>query len=149
MVLVQPVLHRLLKSNETVRNVPKHEFWVQWSGSGAFVTKNSDPTSFSELVRYWWQFGQFCFEFRVVVKLSETPQNLSFGSNGVYRVRSLWKIPTQLRLANLGVNGARSTSSASTFEKVTKRFEMPENMSFGSNGVDRVRSLWKFQRNFV
>jgi hypothetical protein len=31
---------------------------------------------------------------------------MSFGSNGVDRVRSLWKIPTQLRLGNLDVNGA-------------------------------------------
>jgi hypothetical protein len=32
-------------SNETVRNTPKHELWIQWSGSGAFVAKNSDTTS--------------------------------------------------------------------------------------------------------
>jgi hypothetical protein len=51
MVLVRPVLHRLSCSNETVRNAPKHELWVQWSGSGAFVAKNSDATLFSELVR--------------------------------------------------------------------------------------------------
>jgi hypothetical protein len=30
---------------------PTHEFWVQSSGSGAFVAKNFDATSFSELVR--------------------------------------------------------------------------------------------------
>jgi hypothetical protein len=51
MAPVRPVLHRLSGSNETVRNAPKHEFWVQWSGSGAFVAKNSGSTSFSELVR--------------------------------------------------------------------------------------------------
>jgi hypothetical protein len=51
MALIQPVLHRLSCSNEMVRDVPKHEFWVQWSGSGAFVPKNLDATSFSELVR--------------------------------------------------------------------------------------------------
>jgi hypothetical protein len=44
---VWPVLHRLSWSNETVRNVPKYEFWVQWSRSGAFVAKNFDATSFS------------------------------------------------------------------------------------------------------
>jgi hypothetical protein len=38
-------------SNETVRNAAKHEFWVQWSGPGAFVAKFFDVTSFSELVR--------------------------------------------------------------------------------------------------
>jgi hypothetical protein len=51
MAPVQQVLHRLSCSNEIVRNVPKHEFSVQWSGSGAFVAKNSDATLFSELVR--------------------------------------------------------------------------------------------------
>jgi hypothetical protein len=40
MVLVRPDLHRLSCSNNTVQNAPKHEFWVQWSGSGAFVAKN-------------------------------------------------------------------------------------------------------------
>jgi hypothetical protein len=50
MAHVRPVLKRLSYSNETVRNTPKHEFWVQWSGSGALVEKNSDATSFSELV---------------------------------------------------------------------------------------------------
>jgi hypothetical protein len=28
-----------------VRNDPKHKFWVQWSGSGALIVKNSDATS--------------------------------------------------------------------------------------------------------
>jgi hypothetical protein len=30
---------------------PKHEVWVQWSGSGAFVAKKANATSFRELVR--------------------------------------------------------------------------------------------------
>jgi hypothetical protein len=44
-------LHRLSCSNEVVRNTPKHEFRVQWSGSGVFVAKNPDATLFSESVR--------------------------------------------------------------------------------------------------
>jgi hypothetical protein len=51
MALVRPVLHRLSCSNETVRHVAKHEFWVQWSGTGAFVAKKANATSFSELER--------------------------------------------------------------------------------------------------
>jgi hypothetical protein len=51
MAPVRPVLHRLSCSNETVRNALKHEFWVQWSGSGAFVAKNFEATLFIELVR--------------------------------------------------------------------------------------------------
>jgi hypothetical protein len=51
MAHVRPVLKKLSWSNETVRNAPKHEFWVEWIGSRAFVAKNSNATSFSELVR--------------------------------------------------------------------------------------------------
>jgi hypothetical protein len=79
------------------------------------VVKNSDVTLFSELVRKWRQFGQFCIDFRVIIKRSETPENMSFGSNGVDRVRSLRKILTRLRLANLCVKGTSSASFASTF----------------------------------
>jgi hypothetical protein len=50
-VPVRPVLHQLSCRNEMVRNAPKHEFWVQWRGSGAFVAKNFEAISFSELVR--------------------------------------------------------------------------------------------------
>ena len=44
---VQPVLHRVSCSNETLpiapqtlRDAPKHEFRVQWGGPGASVAKN-------------------------------------------------------------------------------------------------------------
>jgi hypothetical protein len=50
MAPVWPVLDRLLCSNETVQSATKHEFWVQWCESGAFVVKNFEETSFSELV---------------------------------------------------------------------------------------------------
>jgi hypothetical protein len=50
MALVRPVLHRLSCCSETVQNAPKHEFCVQWRGSGTFVAKNLDATSFTELV---------------------------------------------------------------------------------------------------
>jgi hypothetical protein len=51
MVPDRPVLHRLSCSNQTVRNTQKYEFWVKWNGSGAFVAKNFEVTSFSERVR--------------------------------------------------------------------------------------------------
>jgi hypothetical protein len=74
------------KQSETSQ---KHEFWEQCSESCAFVTKNFDATSFSELERLWHLFGQFCIDFRVVMKRYEAPQNMSFGSNRVDRMRSL------------------------------------------------------------
>jgi hypothetical protein len=49
------------------------------------------------------------------MKRSETPPNMSFGSNGVDRVRSLRKISTQLHLVNLCVYGASLASFPSTF----------------------------------
>jgi hypothetical protein len=35
---------------QIVRNAPKHQFRVQQGGSGAFVAKNSDATSWQELL---------------------------------------------------------------------------------------------------
>ena len=37
------------KFTRIVRNAPKHQFRVQWSGSGALVVKNSDATSWHKL----------------------------------------------------------------------------------------------------
>ena len=54
---VQPILHRVSCSNETLTNAPKHyenatkhEFRDQWGGSCAFVAKNSDASLWHELL---------------------------------------------------------------------------------------------------
>ena len=54
---VQHVLHQVSCSNETLTNAPKHyenapkqEFRVQWGGSRAFIAKNSDVSSWHELL---------------------------------------------------------------------------------------------------
>ena len=54
---VQPVFHRVSRGNKTLKNAPNHyenapklEFRVQWGGSGAFVAKNTDATSWQELL---------------------------------------------------------------------------------------------------
>jgi len=39
-----------LKCTQTAQNALKHEFRVKWSGKGAFVAKNSDTTSWHELL---------------------------------------------------------------------------------------------------
>ena len=44
-----------------------HEFRVQWGGSGAFIAKNSDATSWHELLH---QFVPFCTEFQKSTKRS-------------------------------------------------------------------------------
>ena len=38
------------KYAQIIQNIPKHLFRVQWGGSGAFVAKNSDATSWHELL---------------------------------------------------------------------------------------------------
>ena len=58
-IYVQPVLHHVLCSNETnpkctqtVWNAPLLQFRVQWGGSGVFVAKNSNATSWHKLLPY-------------------------------------------------------------------------------------------------
>ena len=84
-------------------------------------------------------------------KLYETHQNLSIGSNGVDRVRWLQKIPVRLRGTNFCTSSARfapSFVSQPNCTKCTKIVRTHQNMSLGSNGVDRVHSLRKIPTRF-
>src|SRR6185312_15853607 len=54
------------------QNCTKHEFSVQWGGSGAFVAKIFEATSWHKLLH---QFGPFCTEFRNSTKRSPMHQN--------------------------------------------------------------------------
>ena len=54
-----------LECTQIVQNTPKRQFRVQWGGSGAFVAKNSDTTSWHELLH---SFGPFSTEFRKATK---------------------------------------------------------------------------------
>ena len=115
------------ESNEIVRNATKRQFRVQRGGSGAFVAKNSDATSWHEqfapsFVRQ--TNGPECTQivrnaakrqFRVqlggsgafVAKMhpnsTKTQQNVSLGSNGEDRVRSLRQIPTRFVARTFGL----------------------------------------------
>ena len=98
---------------QMVLNTPKRQFRVQWVGSGAFVAKYSDTTSWHErtssarfapiFVRH--PNGPECTQWY------ETHQNISLGANGVDRVRSLQKIPTRLRGTNFCTSSARFAPS--------------------------------------
>ena len=57
---------------QMVRNALKCHIGVQWSGSVAFVAKNSDATSWHEHLH---QFGPFCTEFRKATKRSRMHPN--------------------------------------------------------------------------
>ena len=79
----------------------------------------------------------------------ETHTNMSLGSNGVGRVHSLRKIAKWLHGTNLCINYACSTylhqvlCSNEALTNAPKHYETQQNMSLGSNGVDRVRWLRK------
>ena len=55
-----------------ITNAPNHQFRVHWDGSGAFVAKNSDATSWHKILH---QFGPFCTEFRKTTKRSQMHSN--------------------------------------------------------------------------
>ena len=55
------------EGTQMVQNAPKSQFRVQWDRSGAFVVKNSDATSWHELLHL---FGPFCTDFRKATKRS-------------------------------------------------------------------------------
>src|SRR6185437_9392476 len=57
---------------QIVQNAPKCQFRVQWSGSGAFIAKNSDATSWHKLLHL---FGPFCTQFRKATKWSRMHPN--------------------------------------------------------------------------
>src|SRR6185369_16217714 len=135
--------------HQNCTNAPKHEFRVHWGGSGAFIAKNSDTTLWHERLH---QFGPFCTEFQKSTKWSQMHQNctnapnMSLGSNGVYRVRWLRKNPMSLRGLNFCTSSARFAPSFVTQpngRNATKLYEMQQNISLGSNRIYRVRLFRK------
>ena len=144
------------KCVQLVRNTPKHQFRVQWGGSGAFVAKNSGATSWHELLD---QFVPVRTEFHNATKWSQMhpnslkrTKNISLGSTGMDRVCSLRKSPLPLRGTNF------CTSSACFAPSFIRKPNTPEctqivrthqNVIIGSNGVDRERSLRNVRCDFV
>ena len=82
-------------------------------------------------------------------KQNKTKQNMSLGSNGVDREHSLRKILEQHCGINFCINCTslallhQVSCSSETVQKAPERKETQENMSLGSNSVDRERSLQK------
>ena len=74
---------RGMKCTKIVRNAPKHDFRVQWGGTGAFIAKNSDAASWHELLH---QFGPFCIEFCKSTKRSQMHQNFMKCTKTFFRV---------------------------------------------------------------
>ena len=72
------------KCTQRVQNAPNRQFRVQWRGSGAFVAKNSNATSWHELLH---SFGPFCIEFRKATKQPVCTQIVRNEPNRQFRVQ--------------------------------------------------------------
>jgi hypothetical protein len=70
------------------------------------------------------------------------PKNMSLGSNRVDQVRSLQKIMVQLYCTKFALK-APFQPFCTKVRAITERSETTQNMSLGSNRVDRVHSLRK------
>jgi len=79
----------------------------------------------------------------------ETHQKMCLGSNGEDHVCSLWRIAMWLRCKNFALIAPvrpilhRVLCSNEMVLGARKQYEMYQNMSLGSNGVERVHSLRK------
>ena len=80
-------------------------------------------------------------------KWKETHENMSLGSNGVDREHSLQKILERHCVINFCINCTslallhQVSCSSETVQKAPEQKETHQNMSLGSNSVDRERSL--------
>ena len=86
-----------------VRNAPNRQFSVQWRGSGEFLAKNSDATSWHELCTSSARFSPSFVRQPNVPKCTQMVRNSpkhEFRVKWVGRVLSLRKIPTRLRGTN-------------------------------------------------
>src|SRR6185369_17271895 len=102
------------KCTKIVQIARKQKFRVQWGGSGAFVVKNSNATLWHEQLHQLTRFAMSLVGQKTVPNApnsTKTHQNMSLGSNGVDRVRSLPKILTRFRGTNFCISTARFPSS--------------------------------------
>ena len=126
---VQPILHQVSCSDETnpkctqiVRNKLILEFKVQWGGSGAFVAKKIQFDLMAQTCPLIAPVQPILHRVSCsnktlpnAPKHYETHTNMSFGSNGVDRVRSLPKIPMRVHGSNFCINCTSSAYFAPSF----------------------------------
>ena len=131
-----PALHRLLCSNETIQNVPKHY---------EMILGSNDVDRLCSLwkIAMWHRGTNLCLiaPFQPVLhrvsSINETlpnaPQhyeinkNMSLGFNRVERVHSFWKILTWLHGSNLCLNSIILAQFCIDFRVVTKQSKMHPN----------------------
>ena len=122
------ILHRVPCSNETLPNAPKHYEMLQnmslvpMGCIECVLCEKIQCDLMAQTCPLIAPVQPFCTEFRVVMKhcqmhrnTTKMNQNKSLRSNGVDRVRSLPKIPMQVRGTNFCINCTSSTYFAPSF----------------------------------
>ena len=119
---------------------PKHEFRVQWGGSGAFATKNSDATSWHKLLHQFGPLWTKCCNATNYPKCTQIVWNATKyevrvqwgGSSGL-----LWKIPTRLHGTNFCTTSAHYAPSFVRQPNGTKCTQV-----VGNAPIYEIRSQW-------
>ena len=125
-------------------------------GSGLFAAKNSDVTSWHELLHYLLQFSLFCTEFHAVMKPSKMHPNTTKRTNTCIKGPMRWIgcvhcekfrcnfiAQTCALIAPVQPILHRVSCSNETLPCAPKHYETHQNMSLGSNWVDQVCWLRK------
>src|SRR6187551_1959080 len=133
--------HYFLHSNETDQNEPKHHYWVQKSGLGAFV---SFLTQIGASFRFVPNGGIKCIHsivFCTITKLTNTNLNIIIGSKKVDWVRSFRFWTESVHCFVSGPNRAIKCIHSIVSCTVTKLTKTNLNITIGSKKVDWVRSF--------
>ena len=140
------------KYTQIVWKAPKHQYRVQWGGSGAFGAKNSDATSFSNFCtnsarivpRFVWQpNGPKCTQ---IVRIARKHKFMvQWGGSGLFIAKNSDAISWHELVHYTPVQPIfhRVSCSNKILPNTHKHYETHTNMSLGSHGVDWVRSLRK------
>ena len=132
---------------QIVQNTPKREFRVQWGGSGAFVAKKSDATSWHELLHY---FGPLCTEIRKVTKRSRMRPNSMKCTKTSFQSPMGWIDYIRCEKFQLDFVARTFALVRPVLHQVSKgnqtvlnapKYETHQIVGLGSNGEDRVHSL--------
>ena len=133
---VDPFLHRVSYSYETIPNASQHFVTHQNMSLGSNVVDRECrcekfrhdfmARTFTLIALVWRVMYQVSWSSETVPnapKRKETHQNMRLGSNGMDRKRSLWKILTRHHGTNFCIN----CSSLARFCVVAKQFQMHPN----------------------
>ena len=137
-----------------LRNAPKHEFRVQWEWIGCVRCEKFRCDIMAQICALMALVQPVLHQVSCsngtltnTPKHYETNKNMSLGSNGVDRVRSFGKLKCDFMAQTCTLIAAfqpvlhQVSSINETLPNAPKHYKTHQNMSLGSNWLDRVRSF--------